>query len=97
MVPVCLVPRVIRHAQNTKASGTLIIPQWLSAPFWPLLFPNGSDPAEFVLAWLELPTTAELVLPGLSGTNLFKGIPNTAVLAVRIGCDLYHDRPRAYK
>ena len=95
--PVCLVPRVIRHAQNTKASGTLIIPQWLSAPFWPLLFPNGSDPAEFVLAWLELPTTAELVLPGLSGTNLFKGIPNTAVLAVRIGCDLNHDRPRAYK
>ena len=31
--PVYLVPRIIRHAQNTKASGTLIILQWLSAPF----------------------------------------------------------------
>ena len=43
-----LVPRVVRHAQNTKANGTLIIPQWLSSPFWPLLFPNGFAPAEFV-------------------------------------------------
>ena len=83
--------------KNTKASGTLIIPQWLSAPFWPLLFPNGSDPTEFVLARLELPTTAELILPGLSGANLFKGIPNTAVLAVSIGYDLNHDRLRAYR
>ena len=58
--------------KNTKASGTLMIPQWLSAPFWPLLFPNGSDPTEFVLVWLELPTTAELILPGLSGANLFQ-------------------------
>ena len=56
-----------------------------------------TDPTEFVLAWLELPTTAELILPGLSGANLFKGIPNTAVLAVSIGCDLNHDRLRAYR
>ena len=28
---VYLVPRVIRHAQNTKAVGTLIVPQWCSS------------------------------------------------------------------
>ena len=29
--PVHLVPRVIRHAQNSSAKGTLIIPQWVSS------------------------------------------------------------------
>ena len=95
--PVCLVPRVIRHAQITKAVGTLIVSQWCSAPFWPLLVPNRSDPAEFILEWLELPASAELILPGLSDANLFKGFPNMAALAIRISCDLKHDRPRAYK
>ena len=31
--PVYLVPRVIRHAENSKAKGTLVIPQWVSSPF----------------------------------------------------------------
>jgi len=84
--PVYLVPRVIRHAQITKAFGTLIVPQWLSAPFWLLLFPNGSEHAEFVTDWVELPSWEELTLPGLSGANLFKGPPNTPLLAVRLGC-----------
>ena len=35
-----LIPGVIRHAQSNKVKGTLIIPQWPSAPFRPLLFPN---------------------------------------------------------
>ena len=29
--PVYLIPRIIRLAQNTKASSTLIVPQWSSA------------------------------------------------------------------
>ena len=41
--PVHLVPRVIRHAQNTNAKGTLVVPQWLSSLFWPLLFPDGTS------------------------------------------------------
>ena len=79
-----LVPRIVRHAQNTKANGTLIIPQWLSSPFWPLLFPNGFAPAEFVEGVIELPNCDTLFLPGQSGTNLFKGLPNTPVLALRL-------------
>ena len=62
--PICLVPRVVRHAQKTRARGTLVIPQWPSAPFWPLLFPNGSDPADFVTEWVELPNSEALFLPG---------------------------------
>ena len=82
--PVHLVPRVIRHAQNTNAKGTLVVPQWVSSPFWPLLFPDGTSPATFVKEWLELPRTENLIMPGSQGASLFKGLPNTPVLALRI-------------
>ena len=82
--PIYLVSRVLRHAQSTKAKGTLIIPQWPSAPYWPLLFPNGLDPANFITDWLELPTSEKLFLPGQLGSNLFDGTPNTPVLALRL-------------
>ena len=79
--PICLVPRVIRHAQRTKAFGTLVVPQWLSAPFWPMLFPNGYEPAEFITGWVELPMMEDLILPGATGANLFKGNPNTPIVS----------------
>ena len=40
--PVFLISRVIRHARDCKARGSLIVPLWESAPFWPLLR-NGAD------------------------------------------------------
>ena len=39
--PVRLVPRVISHAQVCKVVGTLIVPCWPSAPFWPHTSQNG--------------------------------------------------------
>ena len=84
--PIYLIPRVIRHAQATGAKGTLIVPQWRSAPFWPLLFPNGSDSASFILEWLVLPCWDGLILPGSSGQRLFCGFPNTPLLAIRLQC-----------
>ena len=36
--PIYLVPEVLRHIVFCKASGTLIVPHWKSAPYWPLLF-----------------------------------------------------------
>ena len=82
--PVYLVPRVIRHAQSTKANGTLIIPQWFSSSFWPLLFSNGFIPADFVVGVIELPSSEALIISGQSGANLFKGLPNTPVLALKL-------------
>jgi len=82
--PVHLVPRIIRHAQNNKSQGTLMIPKWLSSPFWLLLFPDGSGPAEFVAVWIELPLYDELILPGILGSSLLKSTPNTPMIAVRL-------------
>ena len=85
--PIALIPRVLRHAQVCKAKGTLIVPLWKSAAFWPLLCPNGKDFDNFVENWCDLPPFESLFLPGKSGEALFKGkVPNTRVLAVRIRC-----------
>ena len=39
--PVYLIPRLNRHAHNCKCRGILILSHWSSAPFWPLICPNG--------------------------------------------------------
>lgn len=84
--PIALIPRVIRHAQACSACGTLIVPSWLSAPFWPMLCPIRGRFAPFVSEVVELPQQEGLFLPSVSGAVLFNGeIPNTAVLALR--CD----------
>ena len=65
----------------------LIVSEWQSAPFWPLLYPSKEEFAYFVQDRLELPLSEFLILPGLSGFTLFHGkMPNTRVLALR--CDL---------
>ena len=86
--PIGLLPRVIPHAQSCRAKGSMVVPMWPSAPFWPLLCPHGSAIfAAFVKDCKELPQVASLFIPGLSGAVLFNGqIPNTKVLDLH--CDL---------
>ena len=45
-------------------------------------------PAGFVQELVELPIYDSLFLPGISGCNLFKGVPNTPVLAMRLNFGL---------
>jgi len=82
--PPYLVPRVIRHVTQTGAIGTLIVPRWLSAPFWPMLFPDGSHPAPFIRKVVVIDKSECLLIPGRSGDNLFKGPPSTDLLAIRV-------------
>ena len=82
--PIFLISRLIRHARATSATGMLVIPCWPSAPFWPLLFPDGLHPAKFMVDAVELQQDEYLFLPGMSSGNLFQGAPNTTVLAVRL-------------
>ena len=45
--PIPLVSRVLLHAKNCNAQGTLIVPAWFSAPFWPLLLSEFGDTFNF--------------------------------------------------
>ena len=80
--PIYLIPRLLKHARVTKAMGALVVPEWRSAPFWPLLYPDGVQPAGFVKDVCELPRKQSLFVAGPSGSVLFKGVPNTPVLAL---------------
>ena len=83
--PPGLVVRVIRHAEACNACGTLIVPCWKSAPFWPLICPDGDLFAPFVASVYELPLSQRLFQCGRSGGVLFGGdTPNTPVLALRL-------------
>ena len=83
-LPIYLVPRAIRHASKCLASATLLVPQWPSAPFWPMLFPNGADPAVFISDYVLNPKSEVVVHPGRLGSNLFKNAPNTNLLALHL-------------
>ena len=82
--PVYLVPRILRHAYNCRARGTLVVPEWSSAAFWPILFPHRDRPTAFVKEVIIIHKSELLLHPGKTGANLFKGITNTNMLAVQL-------------
>ena len=84
--PVYLVPGVVAHAQMCAAHGTLIVPEWPSAAFWPVLHATPEQFAVFVVVIQELPLSESLILPGSLDSSLFhSNMLNTEVLALR--CD----------
>ena len=95
-MPICL--SYIKGAQtaaNSKAVATLVVPEWPSAPYWPMLCPDGIHLAEFVHMWMHIPQSTDTTLPGKRGANIFKaGQPNTAVLALRLD---FIQPPRKFK
>jgi len=83
--PPMLITRVLRHAEACRAQGTLLVPAWESAPFWPMLCSDGLHWSDFVIDVISLPLTSCMFHPGRSGSVLFKGaFPNTGVLAIRL-------------
>ena len=45
---VSLIGSVFRHMQLCKAHGTILLPVWQSAYFWPFLYPNALRIASFI-------------------------------------------------
>ena len=76
-------PRVLRHAQETAAVGTLVVPKWPSAPYWPMFFPNKGETLLGIVATMIIDKSEVVNCPGRSGVSLFKGAPNTDLLAIR--------------
>ena len=68
--PVYLVCRAIRHARECNARGTILIPAWNSAPFWPILFPDGCHLAGFIHGWYSFPFYSGMFMTGRSGNNI---------------------------
>ena len=50
--PISLIGSTIRHLKLCNASGTLIVPVWPSAYYWPLIYPCGQKMAHFIKDFL---------------------------------------------
>ena len=80
--PVYLVGRALRHAEVCKTRGTLVVPMWKSAFFWPLLCPDGVHLAPFIHAWFLQPVYDGLFQPGHNGSNLSDSLADDSFLLV---------------
>ena len=62
--PVTYVPKVLAHMSSCKAKGTIVVPYWPSAAFYPLVCKNSSKFEHFVKAWEVIPYRKGLVVQG---------------------------------
>ena len=83
--PIYCISRIIRHMSFGREAGTLVVPLWTSAPWWPLLAVNNQQFKSFVVGVSEIPRHEATFLPGSAESDLFgHGVPSSRVLALRI-------------
>ena len=78
--PFNLVGRVLRHAEICHAVGSLVVPAWKSASFWPLLCPDGNHLAPFIHQWLYIPFQPTMFITGKSGHNIGDALTSDSVI-----------------
>ena len=83
--PISLIGEVLRHVQACSASGTLVIPEWPSAAFWPLLFSQYSGFRGLVKNVIRIQDPSRIFMRGRNQNSIF-GSPKfkNAVLCVRL-------------
>ncbi|VDI48143.1 Hypothetical predicted protein [Mytilus galloprovincialis] len=83
--PVSLIPRVLMYMRQCKAVGTLILPYWPSASFWPMLCPFGDGFISEVINFIDLPTYKNAYIAGKSKKAIFGNVDLTfRMLALRM-------------
>lgn len=83
--PAYLTTKVIKHLKICSAKGTLIVPMWKSAHFWPILCPDGVHLNDFIHDWRVLPQIPNLFIRGKAKNCIFGSKPlSFVVLALRI-------------
>ena len=83
--PVYLTCKVIHHMKLCSAKGTLIVPLWKSAHFWPILCSDGVHWSTFIHDWVILPNFPNLFIRGKAKNSIFGNRPMAFVsLALRI-------------
>ncbi|MEW8544538.1 MAG: reverse transcriptase domain-containing protein, partial [Candidatus Thiodiazotropha sp.] len=84
--PVCLVPRVLRQLVLNRAFGTLVVPKWQSAIFWPLLIDSQSGSFnDLVVESVEYQKPKHFFVPGSDKNSLFAISPFVSnILVLRL-------------
>ena len=79
-----LVPRVIRHLFVCRSMGTLIVPKWVSAPFWHMLFGLHSPFSACVKETIVFTDVSNIFVPGSTDSIFDDPKFKSHVLAVRL-------------
>ena len=83
--PPFLVPRVLRHMSVGKEDGTLLVPEWRSAPWWPLLVTRRGSWREFVVDSRRIQPYDGIFVPGSAASCIFSsGTPAFSLLALKL-------------
>jgi hypothetical protein len=91
--PPYLISAVLYHMERCKAKGTVVVPEWKSAPFWPLLcsYKRSYSFSEFVKDVWYLPISHDMFHFGRGSLLVysnkkfaFSGTPKFNVLALRL-------------
>ena len=62
----------------------MIVPLWLSASFWPVLTVDGIHSKDFVISFMDIPTTKEFFTPGFCNSIFGNQDLSFQVLALRV-------------
>ena len=83
--PPYLVPRVLRHMSDGGEDGTLLVPEWHSAPWWPLLITKRGTWRGFVTNSLRIQPYEGIFIPGSAASCVFTtGAPPFGLLALQL-------------
>ena len=83
--PIKLVSKAILHSIACKSEGTLIVPHWPSASFWPFLFDQNYERKHFVADIFEFAPFQNIFVQGKNKKTIFGSEKfRNKVLAVRI-------------
>ncbi len=68
--PPSLIAMCIRHLITCHSRGTLVVPYWPTATFWPLLFPDGKS-GPCIKELLVFPNASCYLVAGTSSNYIF--------------------------
>lgn len=84
--PPRLITASIKKLLMEKSRGTLIVPEWPSAPFWPELVGPDGNFMSFILETIRLPTK-NIISKGFGNNGIFVKEPlSFFMLALKIEC-----------
>ena len=75
--------KCLRKIELEKASGTIVIPVWKSAPYWPELFASDGTIKRFITDFVLLPTD-NVIQKGRGNNGIFGKPLSLRMLALRV-------------
>ena len=80
--PISLIVHTLKQLRKCRGYGTLIVPKWHAAYFWPFICPDGVHLDTSVQDWRLL--NLSFIPPHITPNSVFNSMPNFLTLALRI-------------